>query len=109
MSLTCPHCHQPFTLVAVAHPVAAAPPAPAPAPFQFTSPPNDPIPWVCNVHRRGKVVPAGVSKKTGKPYAAFWACPEQGCEIRPPRGYPVPSTPPVEELPPPPMGLDELP
>ena len=26
-----------------------------------------------------KLHPAGVSKKTGKPYKAFWACPIDGC------------------------------
>ena len=27
-----------------------------------------------------KLHPAGVSKKTGKPYGAFWACPVDGCK-----------------------------
>jgi len=31
-----------------------------------------------------KVVPAGVSKRTGKPYPAFEVCPE--CDEKPPRG-----------------------
>lgn len=31
-----------------------------------------------------KLVPAGVSKKTGKPYNAFYACQVQGCTFRPP-------------------------
>lgn len=26
-----------------------------------------------------KLHPAGVSKKTGKPYSAFWSCPVEGC------------------------------
>ena len=39
---------------------------------------------ICPVHRvPWKTVPAGVSKKTGKPYAAFLACPERGCDQRP--------------------------
>jgi hypothetical protein len=33
------------------------------------------VPW--------RVVPAGVSKKSGKPYAEFRACPEPGCDQRP--------------------------
>ena len=38
----------------------------------------------CPVHRvPWKLVPAGVSKKTGKPYAEFRACPERGCDQRP--------------------------
>lgn len=41
--------------------------------------------WVCPVHGLNKVVPAGVSKKTGKPYDAFIACPAQGCNEKPPR------------------------
>jgi hypothetical protein len=39
----------------------------------------------CPVHRvPWKTVPAGISKKTGRPYAAFLACPEPGCDERPP-------------------------
>jgi hypothetical protein len=53
--------------------------------------------WMCPDHGSSKVVPAGVSKKTGKPYSAFIACPEQGCEQRPPRGTPVP-IPPAEDF-----------
>lgn len=30
-----------------------------------------------------KQIPAGVSKSTGKPYNAFWACPERGCRTKP--------------------------
>lgn len=36
--------------------------------------------WVCPVHGQGKTVPAGVSKQTNRPYAAFRACPVIGCE-----------------------------
>ena len=41
--------------------------------------------WQCPQHHSSKVVPAGVSKKSGKPYQAFVVCGEQGCEQRPPR------------------------
>jgi hypothetical protein len=38
----------------------------------------------CPVHAKPwKLVPAGVSKKTGRPYEAFLACPERGCDQRP--------------------------
>jgi hypothetical protein len=38
----------------------------------------------CSVHRiPWKIVPAGISKKTNKPYDAFLACPERGCDQRP--------------------------
>lgn len=37
--------------------------------------PDHDVPW--------KVVPAGVSKKTGKAYNAFHACPERGCNQKP--------------------------
>jgi MoxR-like ATPase len=36
--------------------------------------------WVCPEHKQAKVVPAGTSSKTGRPYAAFRACPMIGCE-----------------------------
>lgn len=40
----------------------------------------------CPVHSKPwKFVPAGTSPRTGKPYEAFWACPERGCDQRPPR------------------------
>lgn len=39
---------------------------------------------LCPVHNVAwRVVPAGVSKKTGEPYNAFIACPERGCNERP--------------------------
>jgi hypothetical protein len=41
---------------------------------------------LCPIHGEAwKVVPAGVSMKSGrpKPYAEFWACPEPGCSERP--------------------------
>ena len=41
---------------------------------------------VCPIHNAPwKTVPAGVSKKTGKPYDAFQACSIAGCDQRPPR------------------------
>ena len=40
---------------------------------------------VCRIHRvPWRTVPAGVSRKTGRPYAAFEVCPESGCDERPP-------------------------
>ena len=41
--------------------------------------------WQCPIHHGSKVVPAGVSKKSGKPYQAFIVCSEQGCDQKPPR------------------------
>jgi hypothetical protein len=39
----------------------------------------------CPVHRvPWRTVPAGVSKRSGRAYAAFLACPEPGCDQRPP-------------------------
>jgi hypothetical protein len=39
---------------------------------------------VCPIHNTPwKVVPAGVSKKTGNAYQAFRACSTQGCDQRP--------------------------
>ena len=41
---------------------------------------------VCPIHATPwKVVPAGISKKTGNAYEAFRACSVQGCDQRPPR------------------------
>ena len=38
----------------------------------------------CPVHNQPwQLVPAGVSKTSGKPYPAFWACPERGCREKP--------------------------
>jgi len=34
---------------------------------------------------RGRLVPSGVSKKTNKPYNAFYACSVQGCNEKPAR------------------------
>jgi len=41
--------------------------------------------WECPIHHAVKTVPAGVSTRTGKPYPAFKACPERGCDEKPPR------------------------
>ena len=39
----------------------------------------------CPLHRvPWRMVPAGISKKTGRPYSAFVTCPEPGCDERPP-------------------------
>ena len=39
---------------------------------------------LCPVHHVAwRTVPAGVSKRTGKAYDAFQACPERGCDQRP--------------------------
>lgn len=50
-------------------------PQPVAAPAQFGVCPVHHVPW--------KTVPAGISKKSGKPYEAFLACPERGCDQRP--------------------------
>lgn len=42
--------------------------------------------WRCPVHGTYKVVPAGVSKRTMKPYAAFVVCSVDGCLQKAPRG-----------------------
>jgi hypothetical protein len=34
-----------------------------------------------------KIVPAGISERTGKPYKAFAACPERGCKERPTQAW----------------------
>ena len=40
---------------------------------------------LCDIHNfEWKVVPAGVSRKTGKPYASFRVCSVEGCTQRPP-------------------------
>lgn len=39
---------------------------------------------LCPVHNKEfKLIPAGVSKSTGRPYDAFYACPERSCKERP--------------------------
>ena len=40
--------------------------------------------YICPTHKAEFTLrPAGVSKKTGNPYDAFWACPEYGCREKP--------------------------
>lgn len=41
-------------------------------------------PWVCPDHDDVKVVPGGVSNRTGKEYGPFYACPVPGCDQRGP-------------------------
>jgi len=39
---------------------------------------------VCKIHKVDfKLIPAGVSKKTGRPYPAFEVCPVEGCNEKP--------------------------
>lgn len=38
-----------------------------------------PVVWQCPIHGESRLVPAGVSKRTGKPYDAFWACTVRDC------------------------------
>ena len=53
--------------------------------FVAREPPQEPDGY-CPVHdSRWRLVPAGTSKKSGKRYNAFWACPERGCNERPGR------------------------
>jgi hypothetical protein len=47
--------------------------------------------WVCPDHGSFKVIPAGVSKRTGKAYNAFTVCDETGCNKKPPRGSKKPA------------------
>jgi hypothetical protein len=50
----------------------------------------------CPIHNLDwRVVPAGVSRATGKPYQAFKACPERGCQERPPREAAAPTAAPA--------------
>jgi hypothetical protein len=46
--------------------------------------------WVCPVHgAAAKLVPAGISRSSGRPYNAFMTCPAPFCPERPPRNGPV--------------------
>ncbi len=49
--------------------------------------------WVCPTHKKNRVIPAGVSNKTGKPYNSFRACPEAFCNETEGRSFPVPQSP----------------
>jgi len=59
--------------------------ATAPAPDAAAAAPAEPAAeqkvasWVCPIHGTGRVQPAGVSKRTGKAYSAFWVCDTPGC------------------------------
>lgn len=55
--------------------LATLPPVQAPIPATADVCPIHGTPW--------KIVPAGVSKKTGRPYEAFKACSTAGCDQRP--------------------------
>ena len=61
-------------------------------PQQTTQPPvtNQHAPlWVCPVHGQpAKYVAGGVSRRTGRPYNAFYACSVSFCDQRPPRNGP---------------------
>ena len=61
----------------------AAPDEPEPT-FRTIAPARNGPAAGCPVHRvPWRTVPAGVSKRTGRSYAAFAACPEPGCDERP--------------------------
>lgn len=64
---------------AVAGPIAGLAPLPAISvnPVGAGTCPVHRVPW--------KMVPAGISKKNNRPYNAFLACPERGCDQRPPQ------------------------
>jgi hypothetical protein len=65
---------------AVAHSAAADEPELPPIEQLVAQQPGCPVhnvPW--------KTVPAGVSKKSGKPYESFQACSEMGCNEKPRR------------------------
>lgn len=40
--------------------------------------------WLCPLHGDAKIVPAGISKRTGRNYSAFYACPVSGCDQKGP-------------------------
>jgi hypothetical protein len=58
--------------------------------------------WVCPEHGGVKVVPAGVSAATNKPYAAFKACPVYGCKHTEDRDA---GAPPAAQMPAPPTSI----
>jgi hypothetical protein len=53
-------------------------------PAQTFTPVESTSDWVCPEHGGARVVPAGVSKKTGKPYPAFRVCMRQECDQKEP-------------------------
>jgi len=40
---------------------------------------------LCPEHGACKIIPAGVSKTTGRPYNAFFACVDRNCKWKPPK------------------------
>jgi hypothetical protein len=66
-------------------PGSATPDEPEPAFRTIAASRNGSSAGSCPVHRvPWRTVPAGVSKRTGRSYAAFVACSEPGCDERPP-------------------------
>lgn len=73
-----------LVLTIMDRPTQAAPQPLSPLPAVRTAPIVNT--GVCPIHQvPWKIVPAGVSKKTGQPYDAFQACSVKGCDQRPPR------------------------
>lgn len=78
--------------------IAETIPTPSLAPVIQGSVPEErfaPIPrpgseWRCPVHGGFKLIPAGVSQRTGRAYSEFLVCGERDCDQKPPRG-PVPA------------------
>lgn len=78
--------HEPLPVETFAADEAYVPNGHAQAPVMGTVAVAAPVqaPSVCpNHHQPWKLVPAGISKKTQKPYDAFWTCPVNGCKERP--------------------------
>lgn len=55
-------------------------PAPVQAPPAFA-----PMEWRCPQHGSSRIVPAGISSRTGQPFQAFTVCGERTCDIKPGR------------------------
>ena len=84
---------QALETVEAAQAAEAAPTPPIRVPEQYGSAADrnasfPPIGWRCPVHGTSKIVPAGVSARTGRTYDAFVACPERDCQQKPPRVVP---------------------
>lgn len=86
MNVVCPHCHK--VIFEIDQGGAAVAKAAQSSGYHTDGT------WTCPIHQRGKIVPAGVSKRTGKPYNAFWACSEAGCNEKAIYSGPPPQTPP---------------
>jgi hypothetical protein len=73
--------------------IAETNPTPTLAPVMQSPVPEErfaPIPrpgseWRCPQHGTSRVVPAGISARTGQSYNAFLVCGERGCDQKPPR------------------------